>query len=146
LKLIAGFKAYFDVILGLNEKEAWEVGAVLGLGHETRSRAALAQLTRDIRNATLVDTLVVHPVTYAAAVSGNECAMVDGPYIARPLITTGAGDHFNAGFCLGKVLGFTDEMSVLVGVATSGFYVRNAQSPRIPDLAEMLRNWPLKEA
>lgn len=150
LKLIEKFRAFFDVILGLNEKEAWEVGAVLGLGGDSRgdsrTRSVLAQLVRDIRQASGVDTLVVHPVSYALAATGGDCAMVDGPYIAKPLITTGAGDHFNAGFCLGKVLGFDDEMSVLVGVTASGFYVRNAQSPRLTDLAEMLRHWPFKES
>ena len=146
LKLIEKFRAFFDVILGLNEKEAWEVGVVLGLGGESRTRGALAQLVRDIRRATGVDTLVVHPVSYALAATGGDCAIVDGPFIARPLITTGAGDHFNAGFCLGKVLGFDDEMSVLVGVTTSGFYVRHAQSPRLTDLAAMLRDWPVKES
>jgi sugar/nucleoside kinase (ribokinase family) len=145
LKLIEKFRAYFDVILGLNEKEAWEVGAVLGVGSETRTRSALAQLVREIRAATGVDTLVTHPVTYALACSGGDCAMVDGPFVGKPLITTGAGDHFNAGFCLGQVLGFDDEMSVLVGVTTSGYYVRNAKSPCITDLVDMLRNWPAKE-
>ena len=146
LKLIRDFHPYFDVILGLNEKEAWEVGSVLGFGSETRTRHALTQLARDVRGATGVDTLVVHPVTYALAVTGETCAAVDGPYIAKPLITTGAGDHFNAGFCLGKCLGFDDEMSVLVGVTASGFYVRNAQSPRMSDLAEMLRDWPTNDS
>jgi len=145
LKLIEKFRTYFDVILGLNEKEAWEVGAVLGFGSETRSRSALAQLVRDVRQAVGVSTLVVHPVSYALASTNGECVIVDGPFIAKPLITTGAGDHFNAGFCLGKVLGLDDEMSLLVGVATSGYYVRNAQSPRMTDLADMLRNWPSKE-
>jgi sugar/nucleoside kinase (ribokinase family) len=145
LKLIEKFRLYFDVILGLNEKEAWEVGAVLGFGNGSRTRGALTQLVRDIRDSAGVDTLVTHPVSYALAASGGECAVVEGPYIAKPLITTGAGDHFNAGFCLGKVLDMDDEMSVLVGVTTSGFYVRNAQSPRITDLADMLRNWPAKE-
>lgn len=146
LKLIENFRTYFDVILGLNEKEAWEVGAVLGFGSEVRTRTALAELVRNIRSAAGVDTLVVHPVSYALAVTDGDCAIVDGPYISKPLITTGAGDHFNAGFCLGKVLGLDDEMSILVGVTTSGFYVRNALSPRMTDLADMLRNWPSKES
>jgi hypothetical protein len=30
-------------------------------------------------------------------------------------------------------------------VATSGYYVRNAQSPRVTDLADMLRHWPAEE-
>ncbi len=142
LMLIEKFRAYFEVMLGLNEKEAWGVGAVLGVGSEKRTRSDLVKLVKDIRAVTNVDTIVVHPVSFAVASSGSDCAIVDGPYIAKPLITTGAGDHFNAGFCLGKVLGFDDEMSLLVGVATSGYYVRNALSPRITDLAEMLRNWP----
>jgi sugar/nucleoside kinase (ribokinase family) len=146
LKIIEKFRLYFDVVLGLNEKEAWQVGAVLGVGSETRTRSALVQLARDIRKAAGLDTLVIHPVTYALAVTGGDCASVDGPYIPKPLITTGAGDHFNAGFCLGKCLGFDDEMSVLVGVTASGFYVRNAQSPRMSDLAEMLRDWPSKDS
>jgi sugar/nucleoside kinase (ribokinase family) len=146
LTLVEKFRGYFDVILGLNEKEAWEVGAVLGFGSESRSRSALAQLARDIRETTGVDTLVIHPVSYALAVTGGDCVFVDGPYIAKPLLTTGAGDHFNAGFCLGKVLGFDDEMSVLVGVTTSGYYVRNALSPRMTDLVPMLRDWPAKDS
>ena len=146
LDLIERFRSYFDVILGLNEKEAWEVAGVLGFVSETRTRSGLAQLARDIRKATGVDTLVVHPVSYALAVTGDECAVVDGPYIAKPLITTGAGDHFNAGFCLGRMLGLSDEMSLLVGVTTSGYYVRNAFSPRMTDIAEMLRDWPTQDS
>src|ERR1051325_3367758 len=52
LKIIEKFHLYFDVVLGLNEKEAWHVGAVLGFGHDAKSRAALAQLARDVRQAT----------------------------------------------------------------------------------------------
>ena len=145
LSLIENFRGYFDVMLGLNEKEAWAVASVLGLGSETRTRNGLIQLGRDLRKRVGVSTLIVHPVTYAFAVTGEDCALAEGPYIAKPLITTGAGDHFNAGFCLGKMLGLEDGMALLVGVATSGYYVRNAQSPRVTDLADMLRQWPVKE-
>jgi hypothetical protein len=68
--------------------------------------------------------------------------LVEGPFTPKPKITTGAGDHFNSGFCLGKLLGFPTDLCLLTGVATSGFYVRTAQSPAISDLAEMLRRWP----
>ena len=69
--------------------------------------------------------------------------MVQGPFTPKPKITTGAGDHFNSGFCLGKLLGFTTERCLLIGVTTSGFYVRTGQSPSIPDLANLLHNWPV---
>jgi len=142
LELIVRFEKFFDVIMGLNEKEAYEVGKVLGLKTGSRSRETLATLTNEIQKRVPVSTLVVHPVTYALAVSGGEVSVVDGPYVEKPLITTGAGDHFNSGFCLGKLLGFGNAASVLMGVTASGFYVRSAQSPTIEDLVEMLRTWP----
>lgn len=143
LELITGFEKYFDVILGLNGKEATEVGQVLGLNVDNRSRDGLCTLAAQIHKQVPVSTLVVHPVQYALALNRDEKpSLVDGPFTPNPLITTGAGDHFNAGFCLGKLLGFDNEQSVLIGVSTSGFYVRSGQSPSIPDLVSMLQNWP----
>jgi len=144
LELITAFEKFFDVILGLNEKEAYEVGDVLGLKTNLRSRDGLATLSMGIQEHVPISTLVVHPVTYALAVTGGELSSVDGPYVEKPLITTGAGDHFNSGFCLGKLLGFGNAASVLLGVTTSGYYVRNAQSPTIEGLVEMLRGWPIR--
>ena len=81
-------------------------------------------------------------VAYALANSAAGDAMVEGPFTPKPLITTGAGDHFNAGFCLGRLLGLDAAASLLCGVATSGFYVRTAKSPSIADLTGLLQNWP----
>src|SRR5262249_5578635 len=142
LELVAQFEKYFEVILGLNEKEAYEIGQVLGLSTKNRSRDGLATLAREIQTRVPISNLVVHPVTHALVASQATVAMVDGPYVEKPVITTGAGDHFNSGFCLGKLLEFEPAACVLIGVTTSGYYVRNAQSPRIDDLAQMLRNWP----
>ena len=142
LDIIVRFEQYFEVILGLNEKEAYEIGEVLGLKTDRRSRDGLAALATEIQQRTPVDTLVVHPVRFALAVSKGAPSIVDGPVVEKPLITTGAGDHFNSGFCLGKLLGFDNAACVLTGVTCSGFYVRSAKSPDINDLADMLRNWP----
>ena len=58
--------------------------------------------------------------------------MVKGPFTLKPKITTGAGDHFNSGFCLGKLLGFSTELCLLSGVATSVLF----ENPGWPH-----RNW-----
>jgi len=141
LKLVEKFEEQFDVILGLNEKETYEIGQVLGLSTKNRSRDDLSLLAANIQRQVPVGTLVVHPVAYALAVSQGVISLVEGPYVEKPLITTGAGDHFNSGFCLGKLLGFDNPASLLLGVTTSGFYVRTARSPGIDDLAQMLRRW-----
>ncbi len=142
LKTIAEFEKYFDVILGLNEKEAHEIGEVLGLQPTGKSPDALSVLALEINRLVPVNTLVIHPVSYALAASNGAVSLVQGPFTPKPVITTGAGDHFNSGFCLGKLLGLDNAQSVLTGVTTSGHYVRTAQSPGIPDLAKMLRSWP----
>jgi ketohexokinase len=142
LKTIVNFEKYFDVVLGLNEKEAHEIGQVLGLQEAGKSPDSLAVLALEINRRVPVNTLVIHPVSHALAASHGAVSLVQGPFTPRPVITTGAGDHFNSGFCLGKLLGLDDAQCVLTGVTTSGHYVRTAQSPNIPDLAKLLRNWP----
>ncbi len=142
LELVHQFNTKFRVILGLNEKEAFEVGEVLGLPMPDGSPNGLGCLTQRIAEKVAVETIVVHPVTYALAVTDGQVSMVAGPRIQKALITTGAGDHFNAGFCLGKLLGLDDAASVLTGVTTSGYYVKTATTPGMLDLAGMMDNWP----
>ncbi len=143
LGLIAQFQSKFDVLLGLNEKEAIEVGKVLGLRAPTEDWQGLAALAIAIQQRLAVDTLVVHPVTFALAVSDGRAEVVEGPICRKPKITTGAGDHFNSGFCLGKLLGLDNATSVLCGVSTSGHYVRTAESPAVADLLTLMRTWPI---
>lgn len=142
LELVHAFNTKFKVILGLNEKEALEVGEVLGFPLPDGSPQGLACLAQRIDEKIGLETLVIHPVTYALAVTAGTVSMVSGPRIQKALITTGAGDHFNAGFCLGKLLGLDDAASVLTGVTTSGYYVKTATTPGMLDLAGMLDNWP----
>ena len=142
LTLVASFEKYFDVILGLNEKESSEVGGVLGIDTSDHSPEGLEKVGVQIRAKVPVNTIVIHPTHYALAVSAGGSAIVEGPFTPKPLITTGAGDHFNAGFCLAKLLGLDNAMSVLTGVSTSGFYVRSAKSPSITDLVSLLKTWP----
>ena len=82
---------------------------------------------------------MVHPVEFAAASDAQGTTHVVGPFTAKPKITTGAGDHFNAGFCIGRLLGMDLAESLQIGVATSGFYVRNARSPKLDDLKKLLK-------
>ncbi len=142
LELILAFQKYFDVILGLNEKEGYEIAANLGLNVGEHSAGGLLELCKEIHSRIKVDTIVIHPTAYALACGPDGTATVQGPFTPKPKITTGAGDHFNSGFCLGKLLGLSTERCLLTGVTTSGHYVRTGQSPNLADLAAMLRHWP----
>jgi sugar/nucleoside kinase (ribokinase family) len=141
LEVIAAFQERHDVILGLNEKEAVQVGKVLNLETplgDVLTPETATELAAAIRARLEIGTVVVHPTRFAAAANAENAACVEGPWTANPKISTGAGDHFNAGFCLGQLLGADLGQSLQIGVGTSGFYVRNAQSPSQNQLADFL--------
>lgn len=139
LKVIAAFQKQHDVILGLNESEGVQVGSALGIACGGRDEASITKLAADIRAKLKIHTCCVHPVAFAAAADATGAVSVPGPYTPKPKISTGAGDHFNAGFCIGRILGLDLAQSLQTGVGTSGYYVRNAASPSLEQLAKFLK-------
>jgi len=143
LQLIQKFNLSFNVILGLNLKEGVEIAEVLEIQGNFHNihELNLKELTEEIAKKLNIYCLVIHPTIEAAAVIEGNYYHVDGPYTANPILTTGAGDNFNAGFCLGQILKLSSEQSLILGVSTSGYYVRNAKSPSFNDTKEFLNNW-----
>jgi sugar/nucleoside kinase (ribokinase family) len=147
LRLLTRFQDQVDVILGLNLKESMEIADVLGLPGKVDPEPYIEETARAIRAELNLACVVIHPRRgAAAAIASGESATFAGPFVHQPKISTGAGDHFNAGFCLGRVLGFGLEESLCTGVASSGYYVRTAQSPSAADLADFIAELPPPQA
>jgi len=136
MKLISRFETKFRATLGLNEKELYEIAKVFNIREDSFKSTAKAVYDR-----MGIYCLVVHPVKEAACVINGEYYRVEGPYCAAPKLTTGAGDNFNAGFCYAQCLGLDPQSSLLLGVGTSGFYVRNAASPCLNGIRVFLQSW-----
>lgn len=139
LKIIAEFQADHDVILGLNESEAIHVAKVLRLKPAAKTEKGYASLSGAIRDKLGLHTVVVHPVAYACGADADGEVAVKGPFTSKPKISTGAGDHFNAGFVIGKLLGLSLAHSLQLAVASSGFYVRHATSANREQLVRFLQ-------
>lgn len=137
LGLVARFAPHFTTVLGLNEKEARGIAATLGLEDSLPVPRLAAALYGEVG----VHCLTIHPLRQAVAVTPEGLCQVDGPYCEKPRLTTGAGDNYNAGFLLGLLGGLSTEDALLLGVATSGYYVRQCHSPNGPQLAAFLRQW-----
>jgi sugar/nucleoside kinase (ribokinase family) len=142
LKLLTRFQDQVDVILGLNLKESLEIADVLGLPGCANPEESIEENAAAIRAELNLDCVVIHPRRSAAAATAAERATSAGPFVQQPKISTGAGDLFNAGFCLGRVLGFSVAESLCAGVATSGHYVRHATSPGAAELADFIADLP----
>jgi len=142
LKQITRFQQHADIVLGLNLKESSQIIEALGLPQPADAEAAILKTAGDIRAALNISCVVIHPRKVAAAATADDSAIFLGPFVQSPKISTGAGDHFNAGFCLGRVLGMSLVESLCTGVATSGYYVRTAVSPSAQQLAEFCAELP----
>jgi hypothetical protein len=145
LRLLSRLQDSADVILGLNLKEAQQTCAALGQPEPSGSLDALAKCAARICESLQIDCCVIHPRTGAAGATAQAQRGFAGPFVHSPAISTGAGDHFNAGFVLGRLLDLPLEECLCTGVATSGYYVRRRLSPDLAQLAQFIQNMPEPE-
>ena len=141
LAAISRFEPFGRVTLGLNLKEGQQVATALGIATPAEDETTLRAAAATIRNKLAVNTVVIHPRESAACATAAGTAWVPGPFTAQPLITTGAGDHFNAGFTTGQLLNLDPEGCLTLGVSTSGHYVRTGESPALSTIATFLAKW-----
>lgn len=149
LNLLTGFQPYADTVLGLNLSEAAQVSEVLGLTcseDEATPLPTLADCAAAIQASLGIAGVVIHPRAGAAAAlnccPGGPCAAFQGPFVQKPKLSTGAGDNFNAGFCIALMAGLPVEQALCTATATSGFYVREAKSPTLAQLADFCDQLP----
>ena len=140
LQVISRFQAHAEVTLGLNYNEGLQVCDVLGLESGGKDEDSLKLMATKIRRKLGISTLVLHPVESAACATKDGAWWTLGPYCENPKITTGAGDHFNAGFCTARLSGFSPLSSLALATCTSGHYVRTAQSPSVAQIIELLKS------
>lgn len=136
LEQIRSFSPFGRVILGMNENEALRVSAAAGGPADTPERAAKALYDR-----LQIDALVVHPIDRCIGVTCDGAVTEYGHVVAKPVISTGGGDNFNAGFCLGLMLGCRLQDAMIMGMATSGYYVGNGHSPTLEQLLQQLKDF-----
>lgn len=143
LSLIGEFaKSGYKTVLGLNKKEACEIyESLFGKKIDDYTAFPLEELTCTLGRSLGITTLVVHPVDRAACFDVDGYHEQPGPYCAKPALTTGAGDNFNAGFVFGYINGFCADECLTLGCAASGYYVRNAKSAALDELETFLRKW-----
>lgn len=147
LEAIATFDAPGrTVVLGLNEKESLEVCQALGLEAGGADRDGLMGRARRIGEKLALSEVVIHPTRQAVAWNrgGGGAPMegaAEGPFCASPKLTTGAGDHFNGGYMLGRVMGLSPGQAVVLGKCVSGFYVREGRGPSLDEVGLFAQRW-----
>jgi hypothetical protein len=143
LEVINSFAKYGKVVLGINENETNKLFDILSVEYPENlpEENSLSVKGRFIYSVLNIEGLLIHPTDRSIMITGEETIELEGFLIEEPKISTGGGDNLNAGFCLGFILGFSIEESMILGMATSGAYVKNGKSPDIQELISYLKTW-----
>ena len=148
LEALGKLQRHAEIVLGLNEAECRQILSVIGeQWPEAATEWQAAEIGCRLIRAKLGLSYVMCHLVRSSAVAWGEVAgqpagsaSADGFFVAKPLITTGAGDHFNAGFFTGLLHGINPGQCLQIGGATSGHYVRTAVSPSRAQVIDFLRS------
>lgn len=135
LQLINEFGKYGRVILSLNKNEAGIISSQVS--PKKRFNDLLNQGGKIFASVNL-HALLIHSARETIALRGEEQVRIPTFYTPKPLISTGAGDNFNAGFCAAQLLELDLTTAVVFANAAAGFYIRSGIPPRISDIKTFL--------
>ena len=141
LATIKRFCHHGHVTLGLNLKEAQRVFQLCGHKPLEPNEDGLKTMAQRLCQNLDLPTVVIHPRDSAACADKGDAWWTPGPFVENPAIETGAGDHFNAGYAVGQIIGLSPPACLTVAVAASGFYVRNGRSPSLFEIENFIRNF-----
>ena len=130
---------YFQVNLSLNISEAQQVAKVLGKEFAITDIDNTYRLSEYIRQELNLTAVPIHALKFATiSRRGESPVTTQGPYTPHPKISTGGGDHFNAGLAHGILIGASQIEQLIISTATSGIYVRTGHSPNNNELTNFL--------
>lgn len=141
LALLRRLSGQVKVILGLNEREARIVYEHLS-GQTLPSsmdQDSLEEIGKYIFRSLQISCLAIHSVKFALGICNEGVSIVEGFFVEKPTITTGGGDNFNGGFCIGQLLNLSLEQSLLLGNTMSSFYVGKGYSPSYHELIGFIK-------
>ena len=124
-------------MLSLNLTEAAIIHSLLTQKKEKEE--SIEKMCEEIFAKLNIHTVIIHSSKQAVA-RDNSFNKRKTAFIKEPMISSGSGDNFNAGFCIGKLLNLETGMSLALGHATSSLYMQSANSPTVAKILEFLLN------
>ncbi|NQX95964.1 MAG: carbohydrate kinase [Erythrobacter sp.] len=142
LDVVPAFEDGGRLVFGGNLNEANVLAGILGVPKvDEETGPAVADQAAAIREKLGVSQVATHCIACAAVADANDSWHAVGPYTPTPKRSTGAGDRYNAGYVMGLLLDLPPEQRLLLGNATSGYFVRNAESGNADHIADLLDAW-----
>ncbi len=141
LDALKGFESIGRVALSVNGNEANQIARALKIDEPGSDAKSWERLANEIRMRAEISETSIHLIDSATTATTELVTTVSGPYCIKPKRSVGAGDRFNAGFFAGLLLGLNPADRLRLGNASSGYFVRRAESASWSQLIQFLREW-----
>ena len=141
--MLHDFEVNGTLTLGLNGNEANILCRLHDLT-EFDAGAAMSDIAgqaSSLRETLQISRVVIHRARFSVSATCGEICMQAVPYCERPRKNTGAGDRFNAGYCLALALSADAVESLALACGVAGFFVRHGCSADKPQLIDFLQSW-----
>lgn len=137
--LLASLQRYFNIIVGFNPKELL---LIYNKFFDADEAEITSNMMPDLLSEFPADELVLHGLDYAVTSDkAHGTQRVPGMFVKSPIVVTGGGDNFNAGYCTGRLLGLSPSESALLGNLSSMLYVKSGIPAGLSDIIELLRTF-----
>jgi sugar/nucleoside kinase (ribokinase family) len=134
LNIVAEFGKLLPTTVSLNKNETKAVCEALGISPDV----SLGESGQLIRQRLSAQYIVLHFHDYCMGFSKDGAYRFDTLKIKNPVISTGAGDNFNAGLSLGLLFELPLKAAMIIGSMTASYYVAHGSSPDISELIEFM--------
>jgi hypothetical protein len=141
LGIMTELSRYAAVTLSLNRNEA---GIVYNTCFNENVGDNLASAGGRLFGHLQISTLIIHSAKSSLAWDESGAYAREPLFIAEPKMSTGAGDNFNAGFCIATLMGGSVGSAIEFANMVSNLYMRTGESPNLDRIQEYISE--LKDA
>ena len=126
LDMLRAFNQYWRVILSLNRNES---GVLYRMLTGNQSACDPVETAAFLYRSVGVEKIVLHHATWACCADEAGISQVETGFITDPVLLTGAGDHFNAGFCTALLLDLPVKEALKMAHSVTREYITSGLSP-----------------
>ena len=134
---------YTRLVLSCNLSEAEQLAFQQGYRVRKGHPPSLSLLGEKILQNEGIALLTIHQSSQIYSSDRKSVRKITPPPCICPRIQTGAGDHYNAGYCNALLFEWTHEDAALLGLGFAGAYIRLGKTPTLGEVSSFLREYSL---
>jgi len=142
-QILKNYSESYTILLGMNLNEANHL--LTALQDNTVQNSDHRSLGQSLQRLLSIEAVVIHPMDTCIVATSDSIQEVKGIRIKKPLISTGAGDNFNAGFATGWLRDLPWEACAELGLLFFSYYVREGKNISPDTIMDYLAEWQVRD-